>query len=138
MELVDDEVGHLFSSQLGIVVPSCGVGILEVDDGSALSAAPHGLGEDSRCLALTDVERVEFAFEVALNGACPYVLSCRLHLYVLQARVALSRFVKGELRLLGRVELENGLPWTVLNLVECSLRTCRKGVQEEYGCYCWQ
>ena len=49
VHLVDDEVGRRLHNRPFVLLPSCGVGLLQVDDGSAHAIHTHSLGKDAWC-----------------------------------------------------------------------------------------
>ena len=81
VHLVDDEVGRRFHHRSHVAGPSFRIGFGRVDDGSPLAVDPHGLGKHAGCLATPDVEGIEPAHQIALDGSRPTVwLAGPLHL----------------------------------------------------------
>ena len=121
MQLVDDQICRTFRRYTPVGAPACRIGFLHVDDGTAASVAADSLGEYARCLSMSDVERVELAFQIALHGDGPGVVTALYKLYFLVGFPSPSRIVEPKCRFGRGVEAESRLAGRIGHLVETLL-----------------
>ena len=80
VHLVDDEICRRLHHWALITAPVLGIGLGHVDDGATLAIYTYSLSEHTRALAITDVEGIKLAHQVALYRSSPEFVASARHL----------------------------------------------------------
>ena len=126
MEFVDNEVGWRLYGRAHILIPSHGVGIIQINDSATVSVDAYSLGEGSRRFTLTNIKGIELTLQVAFHGSLPSLITHFFHFQRLVSLTSLSVLIKtdGNRRLASRwgIEYKHGFLLGIHHLIECLLR----------------
>ena len=90
VHLIDHQVGRRLHHGPLVTLPPRGVRLSHIDDSTSLTIHADCLGEDTRTLALTDVEGIKLSHQVALHRRLPLFRCYARHLDGLVGLPALS------------------------------------------------
>ena len=131
VHLVYHEVGRRLGDWALVAAPVLRVGLLHVDDGTALAVHADGFCEDASTFTAADVEGIELTHEVSLDGGCKLLFSRLLHLHGLDGFAILALLVDAYngLCMVRCKEFERGGLRGVGHLLEC---LSYRGVGQQY------